>query len=221
MWAAWGHVLPIAVATAFSSVPIMATILILLSPNRRRSSVTFLLGFLLGLIVVVVVFTVLAYALPSAPPRRSQVAIGTLLVVIGAALVVIAVVSWRQGNTKPSSDTPRWLAAAGTMGPWPAFALGFLLNLRPKALMLSAAAGLSIWGDDLTAGEAAITVGFYTIVSISSIAYPILASWLRPEETKRWLEPTRAWITANITIVSNLILVMVGVVIIGNGMGRL
>lgn len=221
MWAAWGHVLPIAVAAAFSSVPIMVTILILLSPNRRRSSVTFLLGFLLGLITVVVVFTVLAYVIPSVPPRRSQVAIGTLLGVIGIALVVIAVVSWRRDSMKPTGGTPKWLEAAGSMGPWSASGLGFLLNLRPKALMLSAAAGLSIRGDDLTVGEAALTIGFYTILSISSIAYPIVASRLRPEETERWLVPTRAWIAANSSVVSNLILFMVGVVIMGNGLARL
>ena len=35
--ATW-HILPIAIAVAVSSVPIMATILILLSPNRARSA---------------------------------------------------------------------------------------------------------------------------------------------------------------------------------------
>ena len=220
MWAALGHLLPIGVAAAFSSVPIMATILLLLSPNRRRSSVTFLLGFLLGLVVVVVVFTVLAYVIPSPPPRRSQVAIGSLLIVLGAALVTAAIISWRRDADTPAS-TPKWLDAAASMGQAQAFGLGFVLNLRPKALMLSAAAGLSIRGDGLTAGQAMIAVGFYTILSISSIAYPIVASWLKPDETERWLVPTHAWITANSTVVSNLILIMVGVVIVGNGLGRL
>lgn len=221
MWAALGHVLPIAVAGAFSSVPIMVTILILLSPNKRRSSVTFLLGFLLGLILMATVFTLLAYVIPSAPPRRSQVAIGTLLIAIGILLVVSAFISWRRARGKVESATPKWLEAAGSMGPWPAFGLALALNLRPKALMLSAAAGLSIRGDDLSVGQTAVTVGFYTILSASSVAFPIISSWVRPEKTERWLVPTNTWITANSSVVSDLIMIMVGVVIIGNGLGRL
>ena len=42
-----GHVLPIALAVAISSVPIMATILILLSPKRGRSALPFLIGWVL------------------------------------------------------------------------------------------------------------------------------------------------------------------------------
>ena len=70
MWAALGHILPIAVAVALSSIPIMAAILILLSPNKRRSSLMFLIGFVLGLAVTVVAFTLLAQL--ATPPRRSQ-----------------------------------------------------------------------------------------------------------------------------------------------------
>ena len=63
-----GHILPFAVAVALSSVPIMATIFILLSPNRSRSSLPFLIGWVLGIAVVVTLCTLGAQAIPS--PRR-------------------------------------------------------------------------------------------------------------------------------------------------------
>jgi hypothetical protein len=149
------------------------------------------------------------------------VAIGTLLIVIGLALVVSAFVSWRRSRKSATNGTPKWLAAAGTMGPGAAFWLALVLNVRPKALLLSAAAGLSSRGDGWARGETVITVAFYTIVSASSIAIPIVSARLRPDSSEKWLVPTHDWITTNSAIVSNLILVMVGVVIIGNGLTRL
>ena len=64
MLSALGELLPIAVAVAVSSVPITATILILLSPKRNRSAIPFLIGWVVGLAAVVVVATVGANALP-------------------------------------------------------------------------------------------------------------------------------------------------------------
>lgn len=218
MWAALGHILPIAVAVALSSIPIMAAILILLSPNKRRSSLMFLIGFVLGLAVTVVAFTVLAQL---TPPRRSQQTIGISLIIIGSALVVFAIIVWRRGAGRPSTGIPKWLSAAESMGPWSAFGLAFILNLRPKAILLSAATGLSIRGDDLSVTEAAIVIGVYTIVSASTVAALIVASLVRPEKTDTQLVRMRTWITENNRIVTILILIMIGVVIIGNGLTRL
>ena len=217
MWAALGHILPIAVAVALSSIPIMAAILILLSPNKRRSSLMFLIGFVLGLAVTVVAFTVLAQL--ATPPRRSQETIGISLIIIGSALVVFAIIVWRRGAGRPSTGIPKWLSES--MGPWSAFGLAFILNLRPKAILLSAATGLSIRGDDLSVTEAAIVIGVYTIVSASTVAALIVASLVRPEKTDEQLVRMRTWITENNRIVTILILIMIGVVIIGNGLTRL
>jgi hypothetical protein len=62
MLSALGELLPIAVAAAVSSVPIMATILILLSPKRSHPAIPFLVGWVLGMAAVVVVATVGASA---------------------------------------------------------------------------------------------------------------------------------------------------------------
>ena len=71
MLSALGPLLPIAVAVAVSSVPIMATILILLSPKRNRSAIPFLIGWLVGMAAVVVV------AALGAMPSRSDLFAGS------------------------------------------------------------------------------------------------------------------------------------------------
>lgn len=221
MWAALGHILPLAVAVALSSVPIMATILILLSPNKGRSSLTFLIGWVLGLTVTVVVFILLAYVIPSSKSRGPEYAIGIIMIVIGLALIAFAIVLWRRGSGSPSSGIPKWLSAVGSLGPWSAFGLALVLNVRPKAILLSAAAGLSVRGDELTGAEAAIVVCVYVVISASTVVVPIIASLVQPDKTERRLVRTREWIAANNRTVSVLILILIGVVIVANGLTRL
>ena len=221
MWAALGEILPIAVGVAISSVPIMAIVLILLSPNGRRSSVAFLVGWVLGLAVVIFAFTLLAYLVPTGPPRRSQVAVGVLQIIIGLAAVIFAVVVWRRGTGRPSEDMPAWLTRVEKMRPWETFGLALLLNIRPKAVLLSAAGGLSIRASDLGAGETAIVILVYTVLSASSVAFPVVASLIAPEKTRSDLVRTQTWIRENSRVVAVLVLLLIGVVIIGNGLARL
>ena len=68
MWQALGGLLPIAVAVAISSVPITVTILILLSPNRSRPHFPFLIGWVIG-VVAVIVFSALGASSASHVPR--------------------------------------------------------------------------------------------------------------------------------------------------------
>src|SRR5687767_10294001 len=115
MLSAIGQLLPLALAVAISSVPIMATILILLSPRRGQSAVPFLVGWVLGILVVVSLSTLFAQVVPAArSPRRADTTIGTIEILIGVALVVIAIIAWRRARHNPSDAMPKWLNAVGT-----------------------------------------------------------------------------------------------------------
>jgi Sap, sulfolipid-1-addressing protein len=222
MLEALGHILPISVAVALSTVPIMATIVILLSPNRNRSSVPFMIGWVLGLAIVVTIFTVLSRGLPASSPKGPQLGIAIGEIILGLALVVFAIVTWRRAIDKPkSTDTPKWLSAVGSLGPWSCFGLAFILNLRPKALLLAAAAGLSLRGDDLTPTSTAIVIAIYTVISATTVAGPIIATLIAPNRTQKWLLNAREFLTKNSRLVTILIMLMVGVVIVGDGLTRL
>jgi Sap, sulfolipid-1-addressing protein len=221
MWTAFGHILPIAVAVALSSVPIMATIVILLSPNKDRSSLPFLIGWVFGIAATIVAFTFLAQFVPAPSVRRSQPAVGALLIVIGLGLLIHAIVVWRRGPKEASGGIPKWLSAVGSLGPWQAFGLAFLMNLRPKAILLSAAAGLSLRADGLSVNEGWIVIAAYTVISASPVAFMIVGSRIRPRRAEQWLVGARDWTTANNRLVTTLIMLIVGVVIIGNGLSRL
>jgi hypothetical protein len=216
-----GHLLPVAVAVALSSVPIMATILILLSPKRDRSALPFLIGWVIGIIVVVALCTALAQALPDSAPKQPQVAIGIGEIVIGLAAGVFAVVSWRRSVRNPSGDVPKWLNAASSFGPLASFGVAFVLNLRPKGIILGIAAGLVLRSAALGPGDTAIAIAIYTVIAASTVAAPIIVTLAAPVRMQPRLVTARDWITRNNRLVSALIMMMIAVVIIGDGLTRL
>ena len=59
-----GEILPLALGVAISPIPVMAAILMLLSPNAKGTSVGFLVGWVAGIVVAVTAFTLLASVLP-------------------------------------------------------------------------------------------------------------------------------------------------------------
>lgn len=216
------HLVPIAIAAALSSVPIMATILILLSPKRTQSALPFLIGWLLGLAGVVTVCALGAQAIPTPrSSRQPETAVGTAEILVGAGLIVIAVVAWVRARRNPTNAMPKWLNTVGSFGPWTSFGLALALNLRPKALLLAIAAGLALRGDQLSAAQSVIAIAIYTVVSASTVAVPIIVTLASPSRMEPRLLAAKEWIGRNNGAVTAVILALVGVVIIGTGISRL
>ena len=65
MGQALGSLIPLGVAAAVSTVPILVTILILLSDNRNRSALPYLIGWVVGTLFLVTVGTIAASSLPN------------------------------------------------------------------------------------------------------------------------------------------------------------
>lgn len=65
-----GATLTLALGVAISPVPIIATILMLLSPTSKRTGTSFLLGWLVGITVSISLFTALATLMPPATAIR-------------------------------------------------------------------------------------------------------------------------------------------------------
>ena len=221
MLSALGELLPIAVAVAVSSVPITATILILLSPKRNRSAIPFLIGWLVGMVGVVVVAAVGASALPISSLRAPQKAIGIAQIIVGLAVLVVAVMAWRRAARAPADKQNSWLGRVDRMGPAAALGLAFALNLRPKGLLLGAAAGLSVAGSSLEVTEAAIVVAIYVGLASSTVIVPIVATLVAPARMQPRLVLARDWLSQNSAHITVVVLVMVGFVILGAGLSRL
>ena len=217
---ALGSLLPIGVAAALSSVPIMAAILILLSEQRKRSAVPFLVGWVLGAVIVVSVGTIAANSIPQPRPRQADTTAGILGILLGAALVVYSLRSMFRRVATEGGSASKWAEAVGALGPAKSFVLGLALNIRPKGLILSAAASLALRSAKLNVEETAVLVLVYSVIATSTVTTPIVATLVSPD----WMQPrlvnARDWLDEHGHVVTATVTLLVGVIIVGSGIGR-
>lgn len=218
---ALGSLLPIGVAAALSSVPIMATILILLSDKRNRSALPFLVGWVLGAIILVSVGTIAANSIPQPRPRHADTTAGVLEILLGAVLVVFSLRAMFSRGASIGGSASKWAEAVGGFGAAKSFGLGLALNIRPKGLILSAAASLALRSAKLDVEETAVLVVVYSAIATSTVTIPIVAALVSPDTMEPRLINGRDWLDEHGYVVTATIMLMIGVIIIGSGIGKL
>lgn len=216
-----GEILPLAIGIAISPIPIIAAILMLLSPKAKGTSVGFMLGWIVGILVSVTVFTLLSAVVPSDDGSDSSPIRGIIQVLLGAALVVLAIRQWRS-RPKPGEEAtlPKWMAAIDSMTAGKAFLLGFLLAaVNPKNLLLGASAGVTIGTSGLDVGSIAVVIVIFTLIAAASVTIPVVAYLIASKRMAGPLESLRTWLVHNNATIMAVLLLVIGVVVIGKGIG--
>jgi hypothetical protein len=204
--------LAIAVAMALSSVPITATLVILLSPRRRQSSVPFLMGWVLTIAVVALAAAGGALALPGSRRERLHFAAATEIV-IGAVLVVGAIVTLRRRRTRQPKPNRHW-DALGSSGPAASFGVALMMGVRPKALLLGIAAGLALGTQPLRSTGTALAFALYVVVSASSVAVPIVGTLVSPQVMEPRLLVWRDWLSRNGVVIAAWVVMVIGLALV-------
>ncbi|WP_348787012.1 GAP family protein [Leifsonia sp. NPDC080035] len=219
MGSAIGETLPLALGIAISPVPIIAAILMLLSPRARGTSVGFLLGWLVGIIVAVVVFTLLSGLLPENDPDASKPIAGTIKIVLGALLLLLALRQWRSRPRPGEAEKlPKWMDAIDSMTAGRGFVLAFILAaVNPKNLLLAAGAGVAIGTAGLSAGAATVVIVVFVVIAACSVAIPVIGYLLAADRMRGPLDSLRRWLVHNNAAVMAVLLLVFGVVLIGKG----
>ena len=221
MGSAIGDTLPLALGIAISPIPIIAAILMLLSPKARGTSVGFLIGWVLGIVVAVVVFTLLSGLIPPADPNAAKPISGTIKILLGLGLLFLAYRQWRS-RPKPGETAalPKWMSAIDSMTAGRGFVLAFILAaVNPKNLLLAAGAGVAIGTAGLSAGSATVVIVIFVLVAASSVAIPVIGYLVAANAMRGPLDSLRGWLVANNATVMAVLLLVIGVVLVGKGIG--
>lgn len=213
-----GLLLPLAVAMAISSVPIMAVLMILLSPHSRRSSIAYLSGWVVGIVALALLFSAGAMAVPETTEHGPTLGAGIIQIIIGVALEIFAIILFRHGDRNALQEMPKWLRAVSSVRPIQAFGFGVGLNLRPKSLLLTAVVGVVLSTQQLGPAGFIIALTIYTVICASTVAAPVIYALVKPEQAQPQLQKIRDWVTQNNRIITILVMVIVGVVVIGHGL---
>jgi threonine/homoserine/homoserine lactone efflux protein len=216
-----GEILPLALGIAISPIPIIAAILMLLSPKAKATSVGFLIGWILGIVIAVVVFALLAAVIPQSDTDQPQPVAGVIKILLGLLMLFLALKQWR-GRPHPGDEPtlPKWMSAIDTMTAGKGFGLGFLLAaVNPKNLLMAISAGVIIGSAALPAGAAAIAVVVFTLIAGSSVSVPVIGHLVAARAMTKPLESLRAWLLHNNAAVMAVLLLVIGVTMLGKGIG--
>jgi len=217
-----GDSLPLAIGIAISPIPIIASILMLMSPRAGKTSIGFLLGWLTGVAVAVVVFTLLANVLPEPDSEGGRPAVAIVQLLLGAGLLALSARSWR---SRPGPDDepelPSWMSAIDSMAAAKALGLGFLLSAaNPKNLLLAMSAGVAFGHADLSTSAGAITIAIFVVLAGSSVAVPVIAFQLAPQRIGEVLKHVRTWLVASNATIMAVLLLVLGAKVLGSGIGN-
>ncbi len=217
-----GDILPYAIGVAISPVPIIAVILMLFSTRASANAPAFLAGWVVGLLVattLVLLFSNVIGVGEGAPPTW----VSLLKIVLGALLLLLGYEKLQgrppAGATAP---LPKWLEAVDRLTPGTSFGMGALLSgVNPKNLILAAAAALAIAQAGRSTIDTLMAVLAFVVIGSLSIAVPVLYARMGGSAARARLDASRVWLGVNNATVMAVLLLLFGVILIGQGLGGL
>lgn len=219
-----GEVLPLTLAIAISPLTIIAVILMLLSPNAKRTGPGFLLGWVAGVAIPVTVFVVFAGLLPPrADASGPDTARAIVHFVLAALLLLLALKGWRS-RPRPGDEPslPQWMAAIDSFTFGKALGLGLLLSLpRPKNLLIAAGAGVIIGGAGLPAAEEAVASAIFVLCAVSTVLVPVVAFFVASDRLREPLERLHTWLARENAVITTVLLAVIAVLMLGKGISAL
>lgn len=219
MGPALGDSLPLMIGVALSPVPIIAAILMLLSPRARSTAPAFLLGWFLGIAIALTAFSLLASILPESGEPGPQPIIGTIKILLAAGLLFLAIRRWR-GRPAPGKDAPLpgWMSSIDGLHAPAALGLGLALSaLNPKNLVLAASAGLIVGAAGMATGSLVVTLLILALLASLTIAVPVLLYLVLGARLAGTLDTLRVWLVHNNATVMATLLLVFAFVVLGKG----
>jgi threonine/homoserine/homoserine lactone efflux protein len=218
-----GQLLPFAVGIAISPMPIIALVLVLVSPRGRVAGPAFLTGWFAGLVLVGALLLVLAG--PADPSEGGEPAdwVSGLNLVLGLVLVALAVKQWRgrpQVGVEP--EPPGWMAALDTITPLRAAGLGVVLgSVNPKCFVFIMGGVAAVAQTEIPGSEQAIAWAVFVVIASIGVAVPIAVSVALGARARDVLGRLQAWMAQNNAVIMAVMFLLLGVQLVGDAISGL
>lgn len=219
---ALGELLPAALGIAISPLPIIASILMLLSSRPGRAAPAFAFGWVLGLTAVTLV------VLFAAGPSGADTGDGSdttfwIKLVLGLLFIALAIKTWHgRPADGDESEPPKWMASLDSVGPLAALGMGAALSgLNPKNLALAVTGSVAIASADLdTAATVGCIIVFVLLGSILVVG-PVIAYFAARDAMAGPLSSLKTFMQVHNAAIMTVLLAVLGLSNIGKGLGGL
>jgi hypothetical protein len=214
-----GEILPLAVAVTISPVQIIGVILLLVGPRPKANAASFIAGFLVGVGAVLWLITALAGTQDLASGSEGSTVASVLRILLGLLLAVAAV---RKLRARPGPDEPAtmpsWMDGMDRFQPPRAALVGLAIGaLNPKIVAMSFGAAMTVAAASLPAGDQALVLAVYLLISVVGVAAPLVVVLVMGERSAAVLGSWKEWLTRNNSVVMAVLFAVFAVVFIGKG----
>jgi threonine/homoserine/homoserine lactone efflux protein len=210
--------LSLAVGVALSPIPIIAVILMLVTPRARANGPAFVVGWLIGLAVVGTI--VLLIASPSDANDNGEPAtwVDVLKLVLGALLVLIALKQWRgRPHEDQDAPAPKWMGAIERFTPAKSLGAGVVLaGANPKNLLLSIGAAAAIAQTGISGAEQAAAYAVFAVIGTIGVAAPVAIYFVLGARSRPILERLKDWMASNNAVIMAVLCLVIGAKLVGD-----
>ena len=223
MGEAIGQLLPFAVGVAVSPMPIVAVVLMLVTPQARSNGPAFLLGWIAGVGVGGAIL--LAIAGPANPYDNGAPADWTywLKLLLGLALLFVAARQWR-GRPHEGDEvaTPKWMGALDNFTPAKAAIAGVALSVaNPKNLLLIVGGAATLAQFGLSAGDETVCWIVFTAIASIGVGAPVVIYFAMGTRAASILDELKTWMARNNAAVLAVLCLIIGVKLVGDAISGL
>ena len=219
----WGSVLgaliPLGLVIALSPITVIPAVLVLQAPRPRPSGLAFLAGWVLGLAALTalsVAASGLLGGLHKSPPTWAS----WLRVILGAALILFGIYRWLTRHRH--TESPAWMRSFATITPVRAALTALaLVVIRPDVLLICVPAGLAIGGSGKDVVDDWIAAAFFVAIAASTVAIPVLAYAAAGHRLDDAMARLKDWMDKNNAALMAAILVVIGLMVLYNGIHAL
>ena len=197
--------------------PLAFVAVVVVSAQNKRNGVAFCAGWLLTLLVLTLAPALVFHGgVAHHPSRGHRHLLAWLYIVVGLALIGLAIHAWRLGHRAPGEDEPRWYRRLQRVGPKTSFVTGLVLPSIPAAI----AAGTAIFHSEGALVTQLLVVVLFLAVSSANVIVPTVVLHVRPGA-----EPALArinnWAFLRRHTISFVLLGAIGVALIARSVFRL
>lgn len=220
MGQAIGESIAFAIAVAISPVPVIAVVLMLLSPRAGANSIAFATGWTVGVAGAIAVVIAASGAIGTGSDTAPSTGVSVVDLVLGILVLLLGVRSWRKRpKTGEPASLPKWLQAIDKITPARGAALGVVLSAaNPKNLLMLIGGGLAIAGAPAAAGGEAVAAAVFVVLAVSTVVAPVVV-YRVSGRAEQVLGSLKSWLEVNNATVMAVLLLVIGVVLIGKGIG--
>jgi len=206
----------LALLAALSPTALLVAAVYLGSARPRLTASFYLIGAVaMSLVTGVVILVVLRAASLSRPDEhtpRYGLRLGLGILLLLAALVVARRQPKPPDPDKPASGFVNKLVANPV--PWSAFVAGLLI-FAPGVTFLAALQVIAT--SDASDLETAVAIIVVVVINVVLVWLPIVAHIIFPNRTTRYLTAFNGWLRAHGRAIVIVVLIVVGLIMIGNG----